>query len=72
MKLQSEPPGKQLTWNELLSLPTGTSVRDFEGETGVVTETPFKGRIVKRVEWDDGCITAMSGQFTTITGVWRI
>lgn len=72
MKLQSEPQGKQLSWNELLSLSTGALVRDFEGETGTVAETTFKGRIVRRIEWDDGCVTSMSGQFRSVTGVWIV
>lgn len=70
MQLQSQPKGKQLTWNELLSLSTGTLVRDLEGNVGTVAETTFKGRIVRRIDWSDGCVTSMSGQFQSITGVW--
>lgn len=72
MKLQSEPTSKQLTWNELLALPTGAIVLDFEGEVGTVTETPFKGRIIRRVEWDDGCVTPFSGKPKLKTGIWRV
>lgn len=70
MKLQSEPKGKQLSWNEILSLSTGALVRDLEGEVGTVAETTFKGRIVRRIEWDDGCITPLSGKPQLETGVY--
>jgi hypothetical protein len=72
MQLQSQPKGKQLTWNELLSLSTGTLVRDLEGEVGTMAETTFKGRIVRRIEWDDGCITPLSGKPQLKTGIYII
>jgi hypothetical protein len=70
MQLQSQPKGKQLTWNELLSLSTGALVRDLQGDVGTVSETTFKGRIVRRIEWNDGCITLMSGKPQLETGIY--
>jgi hypothetical protein len=72
MKIRETPTGRQISWQEMISLPIGAIVRDLEGETGDVVEKMFEGKQYRYIAWDDGCITSFLGKAAKKTGIWRL
>lgn len=71
-KIRGDPQGSPLTWGEMIALPVGSTVRDFDGETGDVEERTREGRTSRMIAWDDCCFTSFSGKPLRKTGVWLL